>query len=117
MLLLAEATAYPAALLFASYDKDLFDLTIQAIMLYSFAYLFIGYNTFSSAFFTGLNNGRVSAAISFLRTVGFEISSLILLPLIFGRDAIWLSAATAEFITLIVSIIFIVANKKKYLYQ
>lgn len=116
MLLIAEATAYPAALLFASYDKDLFDLTIQAIILYSFAYLFIGYNTFSSAFFTGLNNGRVSAAISFLRTVGFEIGSLILLPLIFGRDAIWLSAAAAEFITLIISIIFIVANKKKYHY-
>ena len=116
MLLLAEATAYPAALLFASYDKELFDLTIQAIILYSFAYLFIGYNTFSSAFFTGLNNGRVSATISFLRTVGFEIGSLILLPLIFGRDAIRLSAAVAEFITLIVAIIFIVANRKKYHY-
>lgn len=116
MVLAAELLAYPMALIFASYDQALLSLTVQAIMLYSVAYLFIGFNTFSSAFFTGLNNGKVSAAISFLRTVGFEIGAIILLPLLFGEGAIWLSAAVAELITLIISLIFFMTNRKRYHY-
>ena len=91
-------------------------LTIQACQIYSIAYLFKGINTWASSFFTALNNGLVSALISFLRTFLFEIAAILILPALFGVLGIWFSVVAAELAALVVSIAFLAANRKKYQY-
>jgi Na+-driven multidrug efflux pump len=71
---------------------------------------------FGSAFFTALNNGQVSALISFLRTFVFELAAVLLLPILFGVDGIWCSVVFAELMSAAVGIIFMVALRKKYQY-
>ena len=81
---LAIGFAKQQAMIFTSHDADLMALTIQACQIYSIAYLFKGINTWASSFFTALNNGLVSALISFLRTFLFEIAAILILPALFG---------------------------------
>ena len=104
------------AMIFTSHDADLMALTIQACQIYSIAYLFKGINTWASSFFTALNNGLVSALISFLRTFLFEIAAILILPAFFGVLGIWFSVVAAELAALVVSIAFLAANRKKYQY-
>lgn len=119
--ILAELGATPLSLIFVSYDKELLALTVRAVMLYSLSYLLAGFNIFGSAFFTALNNGTVSAAISFLRTLVFQIASLILVPMLlppeYKLDGIWLAIVAAEGLSLIVTLIFILTKRKKYGYM
>ena len=102
--------------LFTGYDAELCHLTKHAFILFATSYLFAGFNIFGSAFFTALNNGAVSAAISFLRTLLFQITAVLLLPMLFGVDAIWLSMTVAELCTLIVTAIFTITKRKQYHY-
>lgn len=106
----------PIAKIFVGYDKGLFELTVHAFQLFSFAFIFAGFNIFASSFFTALNNGAVSAAISFLRTLLFQTSSVMLLPLIFGVDGIWYAVTAAEVFACIISTVFLVIKQKKYNY-
>ena len=64
-------------------------------------FILSGFNIFGSAFFTALNNGTVSAAISFLRTLLFQVVSILTLPLIIGVDGIWLAVVAAEAMALV----------------
>lgn len=105
--------AVPAANLFASYDPELYDLTISAVRLSSFAYLFAGINIFSSAYFTALNNGLVSAILSFSRTFAFQIGAIFLLVFLIGLDGIWIAQTAAEAVTLAISIGFLLWQKKR----
>ena len=114
---LAMVLASPLANLFVGYDEALYSLTCHAFRLFSFAFLFAGFNIFASSFFTALNNGAVSAAISFLRTLVFQTSSVILLPLIFDVDGIWYAITVAEVFATIISVIFLFAKRKKYQYM
>ena len=113
---IAEISSKTLASIFVSYDKNLLTITINAIRLFSISYLFSGFNIFSTSFFTALNNGVISAIISFLRTLVFQILMILVLPLILGINGIWLAIVLAEIFSLIVSSIFIVFNKKKYQY-
>lgn len=113
---LAFALSSPLAKIFVGYDKELFELTHRAFKLFSLSFIFAGFNIFTSSFFTGLNNGAVSAAISFLRTLLFQTSSVLILPLIFGVDGIWLAITVAEIVACIISISFLIAKRKKYKY-
>ena len=116
MFILSEVLSTPLSMIFASYDKDLLDLTKRGFLLYSFSYLFSGLAIFGSGFFTSLNNGLISAIISFLRTIVFQIAAVIIFPLIWEVDGIWISVVFAELMAAMLSIIFIIANKKKYNY-
>ncbi len=116
MAVAALVLAKPLSYIFVSYDKELFDMTVRGFYFSSFSYLFAGLAIFSSSFFTALNNGLVSAIISFLRTLVFQIGAVMLLPLVLGIDGIWLSIVVAEFIATVISVIFIVALKPKYKY-
>ncbi|MBR5451970.1 MAG: MATE family efflux transporter [Clostridia bacterium] len=104
------------AKVYVGYDTALLDMTIRAFMIYSFAFLFSGIAIFGSAFFTALNDGLTSAVISTLRTLIFEVASVLIMPLIFDIDGIWLSIVTAEFLAFIVTIIYLIVKKKKYNY-
>ena len=116
MTVIGELLAKPLAGIFVSYDANLLDMTTNAIRIFSISYLISGINIFASSFFTALNNGVVSAAISFLRTLLFQIAMIFILPLIWGLNGIWIAVVFAEVLALIVSITFLVVNRKKYQY-
>lgn len=116
MVVLAELLALPMSYIFVGYDKGLFDLTLSAFSIYSFAFLFAGLAIFGSSFFTALNNGVISAVISFLRTLVFQVAAVLLLPIKMGINGIWLSVVVAEALAVLVTVIFIVVKRKKYGY-
>lgn len=116
MFLLSELLATPLSGIFVSYDADLMKMTQHAFFIYSFSFLFAGMAIFGSAFFTALNNGLVSAAISFLRTLVFQVAAVLLFPLIWELDGIWISIVAAEIMAVIVTIAFLIGLKKKYQY-
>lgn len=116
MMLLAQVLASPLAHIFVGYDKDLLNMTKHAFRLFSFSFILAGVNIFTSSFFTALNNGGISAAISFLRTLVFQMLSVLILPLLFGLNGIWGANIAAEVFALILSVSFLIAKRKKYHY-
>lgn len=116
MTVLAELTATLLAKIFVGYDAELLDMTANGFRLYSIAFLFIGFNIFGSGFFTALNNGGVSALISFLRTLLFQVIAIIFLPMIWGLNGIWLAIVVSEVLALFVTGGLLVKNRKRYHY-
>lgn len=116
MFVCALALARPLSALFVGYDRELFALTVHAFHIYSLSFLLFGFTIFASSFFTALNDGPVSAAISFLRTMVFQVAGVLLLPLALGMDGIWWSVAAAETMAITVSFVFLRVFKKKYRY-
>lgn len=116
MFMLAELLAKPLGGIFVGYDQKLLDLTVRAFTIYSFSFLFAGIAIFGSSFFTALNDGLTSAVISFLRTLVFQAAAVLLFPLYFGIDGIWLSIVAAEWMAMLVTLLFIVGKRKKYHY-
>ncbi len=116
MTVLAEVLAYPLSLMFVGYDAALLELTTRGFMIYSLNFLLCGFNIYGSSFFTALNNGAVSAIISFLRTLVFQVAALFILPLIWGVDGIFAAIVVAEIMAFILTVIFIFAKRKKYNY-
>lgn len=116
MFIAAEIMAKPLSIIFVGYDQGLLELTLHAFRIYSFVFLFAGFTIFSSSFFTALNNGLISAAISFIRTLIFQIAAVVIFPLIWGLDGIWMSTVAAEIMSVIVAVLFLTAEKRKYHY-
>lgn len=114
--ILAELLTVPLVTIFASYDAELFAMTCHGFRLYSLAFAIMGINVWGSAFFTALGNGIVSATISFLRTLVFQIVVILILPMLLGIDGIWLAIVVAELLALIFTIGFFGWNRKKYHY-
>jgi len=117
MLILAKILSRPLAEIFVGYDKSLFNLTLRGFKIFSFAFLFSGVSIYGSSFFTALNNGLISALISFLRTLVLQISAVLILPLILGIDGIWISIVAAEFMSMLITVTFIFKMKNKYHYM
>lgn len=116
MTILSLILATPLSELFVGYDEELCDMTVRGFIIFSFVFLTMGFNIFGSAFFTALNNGAVSALISFLRTLVFQCISVILLPIFFELDGIWFSIILGDVLSLTVTVICLVAFRKKYEY-
>ncbi len=113
---LAELTARPLAMIFVSYDPDLLAMTVHGFRIYIVSFLLSGFNIYASSFFTALNNGGVSAAISFLRTMVFEVASVMILPIFFGLNGVWGSILVAETAAILVSAAFLLRLRPKYGY-
>ena len=116
MFSLAELLAQPLAQIFASYDQTLLEMTIHGFRIYAVSFFFVGFAIYGSAFFTALNNGIVSAIISFLRTLVFEVAAVLTLPLIFGLDGIWYSIVLARGLSIMVTLFFLVKKQPEYQY-
>ena len=114
--ILAELLAAPLARLFVGYDTELFELTHRALSIYSLSFLLCGLNIYASSLFTALNNGLISAVISFARTLIFECGAVLLTPLLLGIDGIWWAISFAEGAALIMGFIFFLANRRRYRY-
>lgn len=102
--------------IFVGYNAELYRMTLHGFRIYAIAFLIIGINIFGSAFFTALNNGLISAVISFLRTLVFQIIMVLTLPVLFGINGIWCAISVAEFLTLIVTVTFFIRQKSRYHY-
>lgn len=113
---LAEVLAFPLARVFVGYDAGLLALTYRAFQIYSVMFLFCGFNIYGSSFFTALNNGPVSAAISFLRTLVFQTGCVVLLPMLWGIDGIWMSVIAAELLSFLVTVFCIFRYRNRYHY-
>lgn len=113
---IAEVSAGVLSGIFVNYDPELFEMTKRAFMIYSLSFLLCGFSIFGSSFFTALNNGLISAIISFLRTLLFQSATVMFLPLLFGLDGIWLSIVVAELVSVLLTGICIVGLRKKYHY-
>ena len=114
---LSVVLASPLSAIFVGYDEGLFELTRRGFLLYSASFLFAGFGIFGSSFFTALGNGGVSAAISFLRTLVFQVAAVLVLPVFLKTDGIWLSITVAELLATGVTAAFLVGNRKKYKYM
>ncbi len=107
---IAEVFAKPLAAIFAGYDPEFLELSIHALKLYSYCYLFTGINVFTSGFFAALNNGKISAFLSLLRMLVFQLLSVLIIPIFLKTDGIWISMLVAEAGTAI----FTFSTLKKY---
>ena len=116
MTVLAWVLSAPLSQVFVGYDPALYAMTVRGFRIFAFSFLLSGLNIFGSSFFTALNDGGVSAAISFLRTLVFQTASVLLLPLIWELDGVWISSVTAEVAAAAVTAVFLVAKRKKYQY-
>lgn len=116
MFALALGLAKPLSLLFVGYDETLMEMTLHAFFIFSFSFFFSGFAIYGSSFFTALNDGITSAIISFLRTLVFQIAAVLIFPLIWKLDGIWISIVAAEAMAVVVSAAFLIAKRKKYHY-
>lgn len=114
---IAEVLVAPLSHLFVGYDQSLYEMTKHGFSLYAISFLIIGFNIFSSGFFTALNDGAVSAAISFLRTLLFQLVVVLGLPMVIGLDGIWLAITVAEVLALAVTVAFFVRKRNVYHYM
>ncbi|MCQ2514818.1 MAG: MATE family efflux transporter [Ruminococcus sp.] len=124
MVVIGEALSHPISSIFAGGNEELMQMTIVGFEIYAVSFLFKGINTFGSAFFTALNNGLISGILAVVRALVLSIGAVIILPVVFyltyGESAallgIWWSVNVAEFLALIMTTIFLIANRKKYKY-
>ena len=117
MAALSVALATPLSGIFVGYDEGLYELTRRGFLLYSSSFLFAGFGILGSSFFTALGNGVVSAAISFLRTLLFQVAAVLTLPIFFDIDGIWLSVTAAEILAAGVTFAFLVGMRRRYKYM
>lgn len=116
MMALGELLALPLAKLFVGYDDQLLEMTVGGFRVFCLIFVFAGFNIFTSSFFTALNDGGVSAAISFLRTFVFKLTAILILPLLFKLEGIWWATVAAEILSALVCLCFLVGKRKKYHY-
>ncbi len=116
MYVAARLLAKPLSMIFVGYDQALMDMTVNGFKIYALLFVFAGVGIYGSGFFTALNNGLVSAVIAFLRTIVFQVAAVIVLPLFLGLDGIWYSVTVAEGLAMIVTVVFLICQRKKYRY-
>lgn len=116
MVALAELFASPLSKIFVGYDENLMELTVGGFRIFALSFIFMGFAIFFSGFFTALNDGLTSALISFLRTLLFQITAVLILPLFWGINGVWISIVVAEVMSVAIGAIFLVMKRNKYHY-
>lgn len=112
----AELLSSRLARMFVGYDAALMELTVSGFQIFALSFIFMGFAIYGSSFFTALNDGLTSAAISFLRTLVFQVAAVLLLPIIWDIDGIWMSIVVAEFMAVVLTAAFLATKRRKYHY-
>lgn len=112
----AELLSSRLARMFVGYDAALMELTVSGFQIFALSLIFMGFAIYGSSFFTALNDGLTSAAISFLRTLVFQVAAVLLLPTIWDIDGIWMSIVVAEFMAVVLTAAFLATKRRKYHY-
>lgn len=110
-----QLLAGPLAYLFAGYDRGLMDLTVRGFRFFSCSFLCSGFVIFGSSFFTALGDGLTSALISFLRTLVFQCLAVLIFPIFWAMDGIWMSIVAAETMAAAVTFLLLAGKRKQYL--
>ena len=113
---LAILLSRPISSLFVGYDPELMEITVRAFIICALPFLFMWLNLYTSSFFTALNNGAVSAAVSFIRSLILPTVCILIMPHFFGLDGVWYALLTSEFFGTLVSLGFLIGKRKKYHY-
>lgn len=117
MLSLGEISSGLVTRFFVGYDAELYRMTLHAFRIYSLVFLVSGFNIYASSLFTSLGDGLVSAILSFIRTLVFQVICILLLPVLFGLEGIWWASVAAELMAFAMSIYFVIGKRKKYQYM
>ncbi len=113
---LAVVFARPISAIFVGYDKGLLEMTTRAVAVCAIPYLVMWFNLYTSSLFTALNDGLVSAVISFMRTLLLPVACILLMPMVWKLDGIWYSLVASEVLSLAVSLTLLFRGRKKYGY-
>lgn len=116
MIAVGELFTTPLSRIFVGYDDTLMALTVYGFRIFALSFAFMGFSIYASGFFTALNDGITSAIISFVRTMICQVAAIIILPLIWGINGVWISIVAAELMSVVVSVIFLIAKRNKYHY-
>jgi len=116
MAVAAEMSAVPLARIFVGYDLALMELTVSGFRIFAFSFFLMGFAIFGSGFFTALNDGLTSALISFLRTLVFQVAAVLLLPMLWGVNGVWISIVVAECMAVVLTVMFLFIKRNKYHY-
>lgn len=116
MVVSAELLAAPLSEIFVGYDSALYEMTVSGFAIFALSFGFMGFGIFTSAFFTALSDGLTSALISFIRTLVFQSAAIIILPMIWELDGVWISVVVAEFMSVLLGITFLAVKRRKYNY-
>lgn len=116
MVAVAELSAGWLSRLFVGYDAGLTQLTRHAFAIYSISFIFAPVGIFGSAFFTALNNGVISALLSFGRMFLFQAATILLLPRLMGVEGIWWAIVAAEALSVVLTLWLFSANRRRYGY-
>lgn len=116
MVVSAELLAVPLSNIFVGYDAELMDMTVSGFRIFALSFAFMGFGIFASGFFTALNDGVTSAVISFLRTLVLQSAAVMLLPMLWGINGVWISIVVAEAMAVVLGTVFLAAKQKKYHY-
>ena len=114
MFVLAQVSAPLISQIYVGYDETVYRLSVHALRMYAFAFLLQGFNEYSSAYFTGLNDGLVSGILAFTRTFAIQTVLIFVLPLILGTDGLWLAQAFTELFATVIAIVFFIIRKSEY---
>ena len=117
MTLIAFIFSRQLASIFVGYDQHLLEMTARGFKIFSLSFILSGFCIYGSSFFTALNNGLVSAVMSFMRTLVYQMAGILILPIFFELDGVWFSMLVAEIMALATTAAFLLANKKKYKYM
>jgi putative MATE family efflux protein len=98
---LCLAMAEPISRFFVGYNTSLSALAAHALRLVSLSFLLGGITTYSSSFFTGLNEGGASLIIAAVKGFVGPLAAVWLLPLLIGEDGLWLSLPLAELLAVV----------------
>lgn len=90
-------------LFFKDHGSEAFEIASRGVSIYCFAFLLCGLNILASSYFTAIGNAKISIIISALRGLVFVGIGILVLPAVFGIDAIWYDVPIAEICTLSVS--------------
>jgi Na+-driven multidrug efflux pump len=113
---ISELAAPVLVRIFVSYNAKLYALSLHAFRIFSISYIFMGFNIFGSGFFTALNNGKISAILSFARSLLLQLISIYVLPAVFGPDGLWCAVVVSNVLCLILTIYMWVKYRKVYHY-
>ena len=101
--------------IFLSPGSSTFQIAQHGFYIFSLSFLIVGMNIFVSALFTAFSNGKISAFLSFLRTL-MIIAILNILPHLFGTEGIWAAVPIAELFTCVISFVLLYKYRKIYHY-
>lgn len=113
---LSFLSASPFAKVIVGYDTDLLKMSVYAYRIYGFSFLFAGLGVFAGAFFTALDDSLTAGIISFVRTMVFQIGTVLVMPLFFDVDGIWYAPVVAEVLAFALAIVYLRLKKQKYSY-